>query len=99
MKKLTDISKLKQGDKFYFISGIEVNRVYEFICIHPKSKHYIIALEGMMPVNLDTDIVLHTNKYYVGEYDIMEVNRIRLRELQEMVKSLSNMLLSEEHSS
>lgn len=98
MEKLTDISQLKQGDKFYLITGGGRNVWYEFVCIHPKSKYHIIALENMNPVKLEISTI-KAAPFYCGEFDYMEAARIRLRILQELVKSLSNMLLSEEHPS
>ena len=95
MEKLKDISQLKQGDKFYLITGSGRNCWYEYFCIHPKNKHYIIALDEISnPVKLEINEITNTS-FYCGEYDNIEAARIRLRMLQEVVKALSNALLGE----
>lgn len=43
MKRITDISQLKAGDKIFRVYGGELI-IKEFICIHPHNEHYSIFL-------------------------------------------------------
>ena len=46
MKRITNISQLKAGDKIFRVHGDELI-IKEFICIHPHNEHYSIFLNDM----------------------------------------------------
>lgn len=97
MERLTNISEqLKSGDKFYLIDGENFHQ-YEYLCVHPHNRNYILALDYITQDAKKLYInKLLEEKYYVGEYDNAFIKREELKYHQKEVTRLSNELLSME---
>ena len=94
MEKLTNISQLKQGDRFTHIDADGFNE-YEFLCIHPHNPAYILAIDGLTqdaPKLYIKDIVKDNSGYYFGTFDSHFVNRKHIDFLKERISHLENRL-------
>lgn len=94
MEKLTDISQLKQGDRFTHIDADGFNE-YEFLCVHPHNPAYILAIDGLTqnaPKFYINNIVKENSNYYVGTYDSAFVTKKRIELLKERISRLENRL-------
>jgi hypothetical protein len=94
MEKLTDISQLKQGDRFTHIGADGFNE-YEFLCIHPHNPAYILAIDGLTqnaPKLYINDILEYNSGYYVGKFDSEFVTKKRIEMLKERISRLENRL-------
>lgn len=94
MEKLTDISQLKQGDRFTRIDADGFNE-YEFLCVHPHNPAYILAIDEVTqdaPKLYINNIVKENSNYYVGTFDCDFVNRKRIGFLKERISHLESRL-------
>lgn len=92
MEKLTDISQLKQGDRFTHIDADGFNE-YEFLCIHPHNPAYILAIDGLTkdaPKLYIKNIVKENSGYYFGTFDSAFVTKKRIEFLKERISRLEN---------
>lgn len=94
MEKLTDITQLKQGDKFTHIDADGFNE-YEFLCVHPHNPSYILAINGLTqdaPKLYVNDILKCNSGYYVGKFDSEFVTKKRIEILKERINHLESRL-------
>lgn len=94
MEKLTDITQLKQGDRFTHIDA-DGFKEYEFLCIHPHNPAYILAIDGLTqdaPKLYVYEILKYNSGYYVGRFDHEFVTKKRIELLKERISRLENRL-------
>ena len=86
MKRITDISELKQGDKIWRVKNDIDIEIIEFLCVHPYNKEYSLF------INMNKDGMpkfynrrLQDSEYYLYEKKSnkdIEKERIRVASLR-----------------
>lgn len=91
--RLTNIKQLTNGVSFHRITTDGQVISYDFLCIHPHNKNYIIAI-NRLTANGDKIYTpnLFKEEYWVGEYDSNFFTKKRIEYHERMIKSLKQML-------
>lgn len=101
MEKLTNIKQLQPGTPFTIVQNGEITN-YEFLCIHPHNSKYILAIESLSQEgkklfidNLLGKTISHP-KVYVGKFDLLLMNKLRLEYHKEEVEYWTKRVQEEE---
>lgn len=98
--RLTDIEQLTDGVSFHNTTTDGQVISYNFLCIHPHNKNYIIAI-NRLTANGDKIYIpnLFIDEYWVGEYDSDFFTKKRIEYYESMIKFLKRTLKEDNEES